>query len=205
MQFQLFYKRIKEIRPIFTKEDLNVIFPTEPVTSRQLSRWQEQKHIIKLKNGVYVLEDFKNSVHPFLVANILYYPSYVSLESALYEHGFIPDVPQAITSISTKKTWSVKIYLGDYSYKKIKKECFVGYAPTTYLGREVLLAEPEKAIVDFFYFYKSRLRKSKQIDELRLNYFNLKQKINKEKMTHYGFLFNSKLLDRLLADLVNKF
>lgn len=205
MQFQPFYRIVKEIRPIFTLNDLKVIFSSEPISPRQLNRWQESGYILKLKNGVYLLEDYKSSVHPFLVANLLYQPSYVILESALYEYGFIPDVTQTITSISPKKTWVADVLNSRFDYKKIKKDCFIGYGARKYLNYDVLMAEPEKAIADFFYLNKSRLKNDGQIDELRFDYYNLKQKIDKEKLCHYSALFNSKLLNDLIRKLIAKF
>lgn len=205
MQFQPFYKKIREFRPIFTLDDLRVIFSDQPILSKQLSRWQENGYILKLKNGVYLFDDYKDKVHPFLIANLLYQPSYISLESALYEYGFIPDVTQGITSISTKKTWQTNILGSKFDYKKIKRDCFIGYGAKKYLNYDVLMAEPEKAIVDFFYFNKSRLKIDSQIDGLRLNYDNLKLKVDKEKLRHFTALFNSEILNILIKKLITKF
>lgn len=205
MQFQPFYRKIKEIRPIFTLTDLKVIFSSQPILSKQLSRWQESGYILKLKNGVYLLADYQNTVHPFLMANVLYQSSYISMESALYEYGFIPDVTQAITSISTKKTWSVNVLGSRFDYKKIKKDCFIGYGASKYLNYNVMMAEPEKALTDFCYFNKSRLKNKSQIVGLRLNYENLKQKIDKEKLRHYTALFNSGTLNDLIEKLIADF
>ncbi|MBI4993282.1 MAG: hypothetical protein HZC26_04090 [Candidatus Magasanikbacteria bacterium] len=205
MQFQPFYRIIKEIRPIFTLTDLKVIFSNQPISSNQLGRWQKSGYVLKLKNGVYLLEDYKDSVHSFLIANLIYQPSYVSLESALYEYGFIPDVTQAITSVSTKKTWSADVLNSRFDYKKIKKDCFIGYGARKYLNYEVMMAEPEKAVVDFFYFNKSRLKTESRIDELRFDYENLKQKVNKEKLSHYAALFNNSLLNDLIKKLLSRF
>lgn len=186
-------------------DDLKVVFSEQPISSKQLNRWQESGFILKLKNGVYLLEDYKNSVHPFLMANLFYEPSYVSLESALYEYGFIPDVTQTITSISTKKTWSVSVLNNRFDYKKIKKDCFIGYGAKKYLNYEVMMAEPEKAIVDFFYFNKSRIKNESQMNGLRFNYDSLKQKINKEKLIHYAALFNNTSLDDIVKKLSVEF
>jgi len=205
MQFQPFYRIIKEIRPIFTLDDLKVVFSDQPISSRQLTRWQESGYILKLKNGVYLLEDYKNSIHPFLIANLIYQPSYVSLESALYEYGFIPDVTQTITSVSAKKTWFADVLDNRFDYKKIKKDCFIGYGAKKYLNYEAMMAEPEKAIIDFFYFNKSRLKNESQIDELRFNYENLKQKVDKEQLRHYAELFSSESLNNLINKLIARF
>lgn len=205
MQFQAFYKIIKEIRPIFTLTDLKVVFSNQPVSSRQLSRWQVAGHILKLKNGVYMLKDYTDLVHPFLMGNLLYQPSYISMESALYEYGFIPDVTQSITSVSAKKTWSTSALGHNFVYKKIKKDCYIGYGAKKYLGYDALMAEPEKALVDFFYFNKSRVKNENHINELRFNYESIKQKVNKEKLCHYAELCGSKLLNDIIKKLIAKF
>lgn len=205
MQFQLFYRKIKEIRPIFTLTDLKIIFSNQPISSKQLGRWQESGYILKLKNGVYLLADYQSSVHPFLISNVLYQPSYVSMESALYEYGFIPDVTQSITSVSAKKTWSAEVLGSRFDYKKIKRDCFIGYGARSYLNYDVMMAEPEKALVDFCYFNKSRLKNKTQIVESRFNYENLKQKIDKEKLRRYAALFNSKALNGLIEKLIANF
>lgn len=205
MQFQPFYKKVKDFRPLFTLDDLKTLFLEEKIAPKQLTRWQEQGYLIKLKNGVYILEDFKKNIHPFLIANVLYFPSYISLESALYEYGFIPDVPQTTTSVTTKKTWANTNQCGQFTFKKIKTDCFVGYGPTVYQGYSVMMAEPEKALADFCYLNKSRLRKKEQILQLRLNSFSLQEKINKDKFRHYGLLFQSPLLNKLIKELVSQF
>ena len=205
MQFQPFYKKIKDFRPVFTLDDLKTLFLDEKIASKQLTRWQSLGYLLKLKNGVYMLEDFKKSIHSFLVANILYFPSYVSLESALYEYGFIPDVPQTVTSVTTKKTWAHTNQSGQFAYKKIKTDCFVGYKPAVYQGFPVMLAEPEKALVDFFYLNKSRLHTTEQVAQLRLNSENMRGTIHKDKLRHYGLLFKSPLLNKLIKELSSQF
>lgn len=205
MHFQPFYKKIKEFRPIFCLNDLKILFSDQKITSVQLSRWQEQGKIIKLRNGVYLLEEYKNFIHNFLIANLLYYPSYVSLESALYEYGFIPDVTQSITSVTSKKTLVMDVMNVRYDYKKIKKDCFIGYFPSKYLGYDVLMAEPEKAVVDFLYFNKFRLKNDDQINELRFNFESLRQKINKEKVINYALLYRSSNLNLLVKNILSKF
>lgn len=205
MQFQPFYQKIRETKPLFSREDVKLIFSDNCISSQQLSRWHKQGYLLKLKNGLYLLSGYENQISKFLIANKLYYPSYISLETALYEYGFIPDVPQTITSVTTRKTSFVKIGLGQFSYRKIKTDCFIGYEPSRYLNNDVLFATPEKALVDFFYLNKQRLKKPGQIKELRLNHFGLKEKVDKDKIQHYGALFKSSILNSLLKELINQF
>lgn len=79
------------------------------------------------------------------MARFLYYPCYVSLEYALNLYGVIPDVPFSLTLVTTKPTRQFETPLGEFIYRKIKKEAFFGYDP------ETLMAEKEKALLDFLY------------------------------------------------------
>ena len=60
---------------------------------------------LKLRNGFYILKD-SNPNHYF-IANKLYQPSYVSLETALSHYGVIPETVYATTSITTKASREV--------------------------------------------------------------------------------------------------
>src|SRR3989338_1885568 len=89
---------------LFTILDVQKIFPLEiEETIRiQLSRFAKRGLLAKLKKGLYVFDLSK--VDEFIVANQLYYPSYISMETALNYYGIIPDVPQTITSVTSITT-----------------------------------------------------------------------------------------------------
>ena len=93
------------------------------------------------------------------MANQLLWPSYVSLESALGYYGFIPESVADVTSVSTKKTSRFINSIGRFVYQRIKPDAFRGYRSyKDEAGLECLIAEPEKAVVDFLYL---NLRKFK--------------------------------------------
>ncbi|MFN4212972.1 MAG: hypothetical protein ACK4FL_03380, partial [Microgenomates group bacterium] len=99
-----------------------------------------------------------------MLANLLYQPSYISCQSALFYYGAIPDVSQSTTSITTITTKNIKTRFGNFIYYKLKKELFFGYQILK-IGDDFLkIAYPEKALLDFFY-----LNKIKSIEELRLD------------------------------------
>lgn len=206
MLFQQFYQTIKEIRnrSIFGINDLDTIFGKEKVTSNQLNRWQGKKYITKIKKGLYIFNDSISKIHPFLIANLGYTPSYISLETALHEYGFIPEVSQSVTSISTKKTYSFSALHTTFYYKKIKKDAFTGYCPKIYMGQEVLMAEPEKALLDFLYLRAKNLKQEEDIDGLRLNYFELRGKIDPNRLKQYALLFNSQTLFEIVSRIMKK-
>ena len=58
--------------------------------------------IVRVKKGIYVFGP-KLARRPFsreVLANLLYGPSYVSLDSALHHHGLIPERPEEVMSVT---------------------------------------------------------------------------------------------------------
>ncbi len=200
MQFQTFFNQIASISSIFGLNDLNVVFGQGVITAKQLSRWSKKGYLVKLKKGLYILAGHEQDVPSFLIANLGYQPSYISLESALYEYIFIPDVVMSITNVATRKTYEFAAMGTTFFYKQIKKTVFIGYGAKQYKGRNVLFAEPEKALLDYLYLHKPLLRDENDLEEARFNYAEMKNKINKKKLLAYTALF----VDKRLLNLINK-
>ncbi len=153
-------------RNIFSTLDILRHFPNEkPTTIKiQLSRFLKKGLIFKIKRGLYCFQ--REDIDEMLLANKLYRPSYVSLETALNYYGIIPDVPQEITSVTPITTKLIKTPFGRFSYTKIKKDLFFGFMKVKSAKNQeyFYLAYPEKALLDFFY-----IRKIRNIADLRLN------------------------------------
>ena len=118
----------------------------------QLSSWKNKGWLEIIKRGVYKLKEFEIR-EPFVVANFIYSPSYISLESALNYYSIIPDIPFGITSVTIKKTNQFKTKnFGVFYYRHIKPDLFFGYK-TILAGKNYSynIALPEKALFDFFY------------------------------------------------------
>ncbi len=88
----------------------------------------------------------------FEIANYLYQPSYLSLETALSFYGIIPEAVYDIISITTKKTTSFSFNGKNFLYHKIKKDFYFGYDLILANGQKIYLATYEKAILDYSYF-----------------------------------------------------
>lgn len=60
--------------------------------------------LVRLKKGLYVVSPkvTGQQLQPELIANHLYGPSYVSMESALRYYGLIPERVYAVRSMATK-------------------------------------------------------------------------------------------------------
>lgn len=129
-----------------------------------ISRNLKSGLFLKLRNNYYVLKDS----HPplYAIANKLYQPSYISLETALSHYGIIPETVYAVTSVTTKPTREFTTPRAVFSYQRIKKNVFTGYGPVSIEGQVVLLAEAEKALADYLYFVD--LKKASLNDRLNL-------------------------------------
>lgn len=149
---------------------------------------------IKLRNGLYMIKDAY--APPFLIANKIYEPSYVSLNAALSYYGIIPEVVYAITSVTAKTSREFVTPKGNYIYQCIKKKAFTGYGLRLIDKNNVLIAEPEKALADYLYFVD--LKQISLNDRLELK--------NIKKSTLLGFikLFGRpkmlKLVDHIYAE-----
>ncbi|MEX1139144.1 MAG: hypothetical protein WEB33_02005 [Bacteroidota bacterium] len=146
----------------FANGDARGQSPAQAVRN-QLSRWQKRGLIVRLKNGMYLLNEHDRKINPSRVflANQMCVPSYVSLEYALAYYGLIPERVVEVTSVTTKKTLEITNPTGRYSYRHLKPSAFTGFRLAgDENGMQVFLAEPEKAVVDFLYFTVARTVKT---------------------------------------------
>lgn len=180
---------------LFTLEDIKNLFPEEKVKTikNNFIRWLSKGYFVRLKRDLYefVEQGRELKIPDLYVANRLYEPSYVSLETALSIYSIIPDIAAAVTSVTTRPTRTFKNKYGSFFYRTCQKKVFTGYRIMLYEGFKMYMADKEKALVDFLY-YRSRLSKSLDFDEERLNKEILK-KIDWRKTLRYAKLFNKKI------------
>ncbi len=175
--------------PLFTPREFKDIFGvSENTASVFIKRNLGSGLFLKLKNGFYAIKD--SSPSPYSVANKLYQPSYVSLEKALSHYGVIPETVYAVTSVTTKATREFETPSGTFSYQKIKRTAFTGYGPVNMDGETVLMAQPEKALVDYLYF--SDLNGSEPNERMHL------ENLDKKKVVDFAALFErNSLIDAI--------
>lgn len=131
----------------------------------RITEWVSKGYVIKLKRGLYTLnnDDRKFQFSEFYLANHLYQPSYVSLESALSYYDLIPERVYEITSVTSKKTQGFTNKLGRFSYAHIKQDVFSDYInlQDSYKN-DFYIATKEKALLDFLYFRLTKVKKIKK-------------------------------------------
>jgi hypothetical protein len=137
---------------------------------RQLSRLTASGRLLQLRRGLYVLAPPYRKVnpHPFLLANHISRPSYVSLQSALAHYGLIPEHVPVVTSVTTSRPGHWSNGLGEFDYRHVKTAFFFGYHMTEVgSGQSALIASPEKALLDLLYLQPGSDR-PEYLRELRL-------------------------------------
>jgi predicted transcriptional regulator of viral defense system len=162
MNFQSFKSKIKEL-PIFSSSLIPSLARESGTLKVQLTQWKKKGWILALRKGLYVLSQDNRQVEPtlFFLANQIFVPSYVSLESALSFYGFIPEYVGAVTSVTVRKTCRFKNDFGLFTYQHVKSEAYGGFKTIRETDRlHAQVAEPEKAIVDFLYLNQGKFDRS---------------------------------------------
>ncbi|MFA5355132.1 MAG: hypothetical protein WC302_00115 [Candidatus Paceibacterota bacterium] len=171
---------------IFTVSEFSKFLEIKSSTARAfLSRnsKKQNSYFLKIKKGLYIFAH--NLPNKFEIANKLYKPSYISFETALSFYGIIPENVYSIISATTKQTKSFSVQRSFFDYIKIKKSLFFGYQPQKMRGVNVLMAEREKALLDYIYLLS--LRKKDLNDRVDLS------KIDDNKLGYYVKYFKNNL------------
>ncbi|MFH2124036.1 MAG: type IV toxin-antitoxin system AbiEi family antitoxin domain-containing protein [Pseudomonadota bacterium] len=127
----------------------------------QVNRALKAGELLRLKRGLYVLPDQfrKVPLHPFAVAQALVPGSYVSFESALSFHGWIPEGVFTTTSVAPgRKTKTYEAAAGrlfTFHPLAVDKSCFLELVAREQVDAQtILLANPLRALMDLVCFRK---------------------------------------------------
>ncbi|HEY9048172.1 MAG TPA: hypothetical protein VIN08_19835 [Ohtaekwangia sp.] len=150
--------------------------------------------LMPVKKGLYLVGPMVSgqTPEPFLLANHILGPSYVSLESALSFHGLIPEQVFEVTSVTTKASRKFKTRLGIFSYTRLPLPYYSFGLQQIKLGEEqyALVASPEKAVCDKIVTTRGIVLRSKKdtfnflIENMRMDEENLK-KLNIQEISSW--------------------
>ena len=107
--------------------------------------------IMRVKKGLYCFgEAFRREpLSREYLANLIYGPSYVSLEYALSHHGLIPERVETVTSVTTRRSRDFDTPFGTFSYRMLTGPRYAVGAILETVGKtSFLVASPEKALTD---------------------------------------------------------
>ncbi len=196
MKYVDFKEKIGE--PVFSKQDVRML--GLKVFGYQLSLWQKKGYIIKLKNGLYAFTDQLSHITPEQIAGQLYSPSYISMEKALSFYGIIPEMVYSITSVTPKTTRRFRNKLGNFIFRQVKPSLYFGY----HQADKHLMADPEKALLDYIYLNFKRVKKLDDLDEMRVNWRQIKALFSKRKLHKYARCCGNKKIEKLIREISGK-
>jgi predicted transcriptional regulator of viral defense system len=177
---------------LFSPSDFQHTF----AVSLSATQWFLKNHgadlFLKIRNGLYALRS--NMPPEEVIANRLYRPSYLSFEYAMAKYGIIPESVYAVTSATTRITNEFVVNHKSFTYSRIKRQAYRGYKVEKIGNVTVLIAEPEKALVDYLYFVDL---KQKSLNE-RLD----TRKLKKKAVTKYATLFGRPSLLKLVKETI---
>jgi len=192
--------------PCFSFDDLASVENNKTYLKILFSRYEKTGKVIRLKRGLYVAKEYIDNIektsrlssYQEFVANILYQPSYLSLDYVLYQYNLLTDVPNNFTLITRNKTAVFVNKIGNFLYHKIKDELFCGFEIIKEGDFTILKATKAKALFDYLYLRKNILTKKKAFRELRLNLDNLDRNDLKE-LKKYSKIDGSKKIKEILS------
>lgn len=177
---------------IFSPEEFRRLFRVTLRATQEFIKDHNLDLFIKIRNGLYALRS--DPPHELEIANRLYGPSYVSLEYALAYYRFIPETVYTVTSVTTKITREFTVQGKSYEYSRIKRSAYTGYKLIKESQAKILMAMPEKALVDYCYFIDLRLRSLNE--RLRV------RKVSAKEALRYARLFERESLVTLVRSLL---
>jgi hypothetical protein len=150
--------------------------------------------LVQLRRGLYMTTPLVSKItpEPFLIANHLYGPSYISLDSALFHWGLIPERVFEISSVTPRISKKIMVQNAVYSYTHLP----IAYYPVGIQSialtktQTVLIASPEKALCDKVITTAGVNLRSKQqamaflVEDLRIDKDQLSE-LNTTEMTSW--------------------
>lgn len=120
-----------------------------------LKRTVAKGDLIHIRRGLYALvkKYRRQEINLYGLAQNVYSPSYISLESALSFHSWIPETIKTVTSVCIKRSKEFETPLGLFVFKCLP-HFNMNFVERITEGTPFLMATPLKALIDYVYVYK---------------------------------------------------
>lgn len=170
-----------------------------------LKRAVARDEIWRVHRGLYCLSDrySRGRINPLELAQRIHGPSYISLESALSYHGWIPEAVHAITSVSLGRSRTFESPVGLFSFTRVPQSRFLaGVRRIREEGEGAFfLATPLKALADHVYVHQRDWDSAAPVvDSLRID-FQFLAELGGEPFDEVMSAFKPGRVSRFLAGL----
>lgn len=122
----------------------------ERVVRNTLHRYESKGLVERVAPKIYV-NQFNQQFSSHDLTNVLRRQSYISLESALVERGIISQNPSSLLCVTLERPQSFNSQSISIIYRRISPDLYWGFEEKTTRYNKYLIAEPEKALLDWIY------------------------------------------------------
>lgn len=139
--------------------------------SKMLDRLTEAGRFTRLMRGKWATT---SQLDPLILPEYLTapFPSYISLQTALFYYGMISQIPQIIYAVSLARTKRYVTKFGTFSIHHIQPDFFFEYETV----KNIKMASPEKAFIDTLYLTPAKSKLFKSLPEIEFpTSFNFKK------------------------------
>lgn len=193
------------IHPFFTSEDLSqYVSGTDDARHGLVKRAIAAGEIVRIRRGLYCLsrEYRRTPINLFALAQYIYGPSYISLESALSHYGWIPEAVYTVTSVCIGESKTFRTPIGVFTYTRVPQNTL--YSGVTResddaTGTITLVARPLKALADYVYVYRRDWTTTRPVlNSLRIDRESL-ESVTSEDLDETLKTYRSRRVQRFLA------
>ena len=195
----------------FDYQKLKVAIVGQANERRFIGQLIRKGHIVRVKKGLYVwgeLLDFSGYSKKIL-ANLVYGPSYISLETALSFYGLIPERVETVTSVTLKKNNLFKTPIGSFEYIHLYKGVYATGVNLHHINHAetCLIASPEKALLDYIALRMRRVTSDITLSQLLTEDLRIDQdefaKLENDLLIQYGSLYRSSAIQEFIKKVAN--
>ncbi len=183
MKNELLISLYKRPETVFTLKDVSLLFPDISYVNlkKRMAYFAGRGGIKKIRRGIYA----KDNYDVLELANKLYSPSYVSLETVLAKEGVVFQYYREIFLISYLSR-GLAVAGNDLRYRKIKDEILLNRKGIEKIN-QAEVATKERAFLDAVFLYKDY-------------YFDNLRPLDWEKIEELKVIYNSKIFNKRIND-----
>lgn len=160
-------QRLRTLRtPVVETRDVAAVLNASTSSATTILRRLAQKRMLThLSRGRWLVnEKIDRLALPELISAP--YPAYISLQSALFHHGLIEQIPAVIYAVTPARPRRLQTPLGTISFHRIPAELFEGFELSP--RSDAKIATAEKALFDLIYLAPGRSRVFSKLPELTI-------------------------------------
>jgi predicted transcriptional regulator of viral defense system len=144
---------------------------SEAAVRNALRRHEGRGLVERVSTRIYI-NHLNQQFSPRDLVNVLRPESYISLESVMVEKGITSQSPSVLTCVTPGYPQSFRTKSVGIVYRKISSDLYWGYEQKATRYNNYLIAEPEKALLDWIYLTRQEGLPT-PLDELHLQFLSV--------------------------------